>query len=103
MIIWGSLVVMICGMLVILGLNLEDNKIERELKSAANHYIENNNIKLSMASATIIYVKELVKDEYIEDSKKYDEKCIQSIIVSKGLILNDYTINKECKNEEVSE
>ena len=32
MIIWGSLVVMICGMLVILGLNLEDNKIERELE-----------------------------------------------------------------------
>ena len=67
MIIWGSLVVMICGMLVILGLNLEDNKIERELRRAANHYIENNNIKLSMASATIIYVKELVKDEYIKE------------------------------------
>ena len=86
MIIWGSLVVMICGMLVILGLNLEDN-----------------NIKLSVANATIIYINELVEDEYIKDSRKYDENCIQSVVVSKGLILNDYTINKECKNEEVNE
>ena len=103
MIIWGSLVVMICGMLVILGLNLEDNKIERDLRSAVNHYIEDNNIKLSVANATIIYINELVEDEYIKDSKKYDENCIQSVVVSKGLILNDYTINKECKNEEVNE
>ena len=54
MIIWGSLVVMICGMLVILGLNLEDNKIERELRSAANHYIEDNNIKFSWVEYTKI-------------------------------------------------
>ena len=40
---------------------------------------------------------------YTTDSRKYDENCIQSVVVSKGLILNDYTINKECKNEEVNE
>ena len=103
MIIWGSLVVMICGMLVILGLNLEDNKIERELRSATNHYIKDNNIKLSVADATIVYVSELIKDRYLENDEKYDKKCIDSVVVSKGLILNDYTINKECKNEKLSE
>ena len=40
MTVWTSLIVLICGMLLILGYNLEDNKIQREVKSAANNYIK---------------------------------------------------------------
>lgn len=104
MIIWGCLIVLICGVMFLLGFNLEDNKISREIKSAANSYIKDNNMILSIGNATIVYLDELVDSKYISDKEKFEKKCIKSIVVSKGIISNEYTINTECdKTEEVSE
>ena len=54
-------------MLLILGYNLEDNKIQREVKSAANNYIKDNNMTLSFGSASIVYLDELIESKYLED------------------------------------
>ena len=106
MTVWISLIVLICGMLLILGYNLEDNKIQREVKSAANNYIKDNNMTLSFGSASIVYLDELFEYKYLEDDDKYIDKCINSVVVTKGLILDDYQINILCEeenNNEVSE
>ncbi len=104
MIVWTSLIVLICGMLLILGYNLEDNKIQRELRSATNNYMKDNNMSLSIGNAAIVYIDELIKSNYLKEDDKYKDKCIKSVVVSKGLVLNDYQINTLCDDsEEVSE
>ena len=100
MIIWTSLIVLICGMLLILGYNLEDNKLERELRSAANNYMKDNNISVSVGNAAIVYIDELIGSKYLENNDKYKDKCIKSVVVSKGILLNDYEINVLCDEDE---
>lgn len=102
MILWGSLIILICGMLLILGFNLEDNRIKRELISATNKYMKDNEIKLAPANATIVYINELIDLNYLEDSNKYEEKCINSVVVSRKILMNDYILSKDC-NEKVDE
>ena len=78
------------------------NKIEYFNKEYS--YIKDNNMTLSIGNATIVYLDELVDSKYISDKEKFEKKCIKSIVVSKGIISNEYTINTECdKTEEVSE
>lgn len=97
MIIWASLIVLICGMLLILGYNLEDNKIERELKTAVSNYIKDNKTD---DENTIVYLAELIDAKYLKDDKKYKDKCIKSVLVSKGIIADEYVINTECDKDE---
>ena len=51
---------------------------------------------LSFGSASIVYLDELIESKYLEDDDKYKDKCINSVVVTKGLILDDYQINILC-------
>ena len=75
MFIWGLIVFSIWGVILFLGFKNQDKE-----------YI---NLTIDLKKATT--------QEYIDEEDKLEEYCIDSVAVSKGLILNDYEFNKECK------
>lgn len=100
MFIWGLIVFSIWGVILFLGFKNQDKEyinLTNDLKKATTQYLKKNNIRLKFNETYKVYVDDLVSEEYIDEEDKLEEYCIDSVAVSKGLILNDYEFNKECK------
>ena len=100
MFVWGFIIFTIWGVILFLGFKNQDKdyiNLTNDLKKASTQYLKNNNINLGFNETYKIYTEDLIKDEYTNDEEKIEEYCIDSIAVSKGLIINDYKFNKECK------
>ena len=103
MIIWGMLVIIICLTLLLIGFSKKDKvllKLERELKTSSKKYINDNHIKIGFNESYVIKINDLIDGNYIDD-ENIDEYCIKKIIVSKGIFLYEYEINKDCSDKEV--
>lgn len=100
MFIWGSVIVLLCTLLFLIGYKERDVdyiNYQNALKEATKAYIKKNNLS---NKNQIVFVEELVKDNYIvetEDNKKY---CVESIVYSEGLIKDEFIINKNCEDKE---
>ena len=100
MFIWGSVIVLLCTLLFLIGYKERDVdyiNYQNALKEATKAYIKKNNLS---NKNQIVFVEELVKENYIietEDNKKY---CVESIVYSEGLIKDEFIINKNCEDKE---
>lgn len=104
--LWVFIIVMLCGCLLLLGLNQKDKtllRLETSLKFESGKFIRDNDIKLKPSESYIIFPDDLINDKYIteENINKY---CIKKIIVKRSLVINLYEIVSECdhviKNKE---
>jgi hypothetical protein len=108
MIIWASIIVLIMAVLLMTANNLRDDvlfKLEKDLKVAANKYVKEKE-KLSIGETTIIFPDTLLEQKYLSDKEVLKKYCIESIVLTKGLIINEIEINKNCEmieNEEEQE
>lgn len=108
MIIWASIIVLIMAVLLMIANNLRDDvlfKLEKDLKVAANKYVKEKG-KLSIGETTIIFPDTLLEQKYLSDKEVLKKYCIESIVLTKGLIINEIEINKNCEmieNEEEQE
>ena len=105
MIIWGMVVVLICASLIFISNSKRDKvllKLERDIKLSAKEYIKDNNIEIKYDDPSIIMIEELINNKYLSD-ENIDKYCIKTVLVTKELFYNKYTINKDCSDKELSD
>ena len=103
MFIWGLIIFMMFGIILVIGYKKQDKvflELSASLEGATKRYIENKKIDLKFNESSKIYLEDLINEEYIEYDKDMDKYCIDSVIVTKGLLRNDYKIDTDCKDKE---
>ncbi len=97
MMLQGFIIVFLLGVILVIGYSKQDREYisyTRELRTACIKYMKDNNTKLKFNETTIIFIDDLLKDEYITTTN--DKYCIYSVSYTKGLILGKYKANKDC-------
>ena len=91
------IVVCLLGIILVIGYSKQDKtyiEYTRGLRSASKQYMKDKKIDPKMNETTIIFVSDLLEENYIDEIKK--EYCIVSVIYRKGLIFGKYKANKDC-------
>ncbi len=101
----GFIVVCLLGIVLVLGYNKKDKEYiayTRELRNACEKYMSDKNLKPKINETIIIFIDDLLKEEYITTTN--DKYCIFSVSYRKGLILGKYKANKDCfiRNENTT-
>ncbi len=103
MAVWAMIIVLICASLIFISNGLRDKvlfKLEKDIKVSTREYIKDNNIKISMGSTYIVNVSDLIEKEYLKEDENIEKYCIKTILVSRGIILKEYRIEKECEEKD---
>jgi hypothetical protein len=102
MFLWGLIIVLICSTLIILG-NMQKDKtlirLERNIKVATKEYIVNEKLEPKFNESTVVYIDELINKKYLKDDENIKEYCIKEVLFTKGILINEYEILKECDKE----
>ncbi len=104
MIIWGTIIVLMCTTLIIISNNNRDKvllKLEKDIKVSVKQYIKDNNIEITLNSSNVIYIDTLIENSYLNDNENIEKYCIKSVLVTGGIFFNKYTINKDCSDEKL--
>lgn len=99
MYVWGFIVVLICGFLIILGnvgTDITLYKIKKEIKTATEKYVDINKIELNTNESEVVYVNDLIDSKLLKKKKEIDKYCINKIKITKKLLSNRYEIINEC-------
>ena len=91
------IVVGILGIILVIGYSKKDKEYltySREVRRACEKYVADKKIDLKFNEATIIFMKDLLDENYISEIK--DKYCIYSVTYSKGFIFSKYKGNKDC-------
>ena len=103
MVIWGTMIFILWGVILFIAYKEQDRdyiKLTADLKEVTQRYINKNKIDLGYNDSYKVYINELKESNYIMDDSKIEEYCIDSIVITKGLIKDSFVFNKECKDEE---
>ena len=103
MIIWGMVVLLICASLIFISNNKRDKvllKLEHDIKVSTREYIKDNNIEVKYNNPIVISINALIENNVIEENENIDKYCIKTILVTKELFYNKYTINKDCSDKK---
>ena len=95
MFIWGLLIFALWGVILLIAYKQRDTdyiEINNELKKVSEKYVSDKKIKIKFNESSKIYIKDLLEEEYIEEDKRIDDYCIDSVIVHKGLFGLDYQL-----------
>ncbi len=102
MIIWGFVIFLLISTILIIGFLKKDKvlfKLERDIRVSSKKYVKDNNIKLKYNKTHVITINDLIENNYLEENENIDKYCIKTVIVSRGLLLYEYEINKDCSKE----
>lgn len=103
MTVWAMIIVLLCTSLIFISNGLRDKvlfKLEREIKISAKEYVKDNNVDIPMGSSFIINVADLIDKEYLKENEDIEKYCIKTILVSRGIILKEYKVEKECEKKD---
>ena len=105
MVIWFILMVSIFGFILFRGYSQRDTtylNLESSLENATRKYILGNRIKVKLFDSKTVFIEELLEEDYIknEDMELIDNYCIKSIVYTKGLFSDDYSIKMDCESKE---
>ena len=106
MFVWGLVIVGMCTVILMIGYKEQDRdflKISKELKASAKAYVHDNRIDIKIGDSTIIYVDDLIKGQYVEENEKIKEYCIEGIVYSNRIFIDEYKVNINCNNKEIEE
>lgn len=101
--IWAFIMASIFGIILTIGYREKNNEENIEyrdyisnIKEISNKYLAKKKINLKYNTPEIIFYSDLKEAELLdeEDENKY---CIKSIIVTKGILKNEYEISKDCE------
>ena len=91
------IIVCLLGIVLVIGYSKQDKgyiEYTRGLRSACIQYMKDKNIDPKIGETNIIFVSDLLDEEYIDEVK--DEYCIVSVIHRQGLLFGKYKANKDC-------
>lgn len=103
MVVWGLTIFAMCGLILAIGYKTQDKEylsLTSDLKEVATKYVKDKKISIKFNESSVVFVKDLINEEYIDDNKKIDEYCIKSVVLRKTLFSYKYTINIDCEKEE---
>ena len=103
MVIWGLVIVGLCTLIFMIGYNKQDRdyiNYVSELKKAGKSYVNDNRISIKVGDSIIIYIDDLIKNQYIKEDKKIEEYCIEGIVYSNELLIDNYSIKKNCEDKK---
>lgn len=104
MITWGIVIFLMVATVFVIGMSQKDMKylkLRWNLITSTREYIKDNNLTPKLNAAVVIFSDDLVKNDYI-DSKGIEKYCVKSVTLYNKLIIDEYTINKEC-DEDIKE
>lgn len=95
MIVWGSIIALICSLLIILGnvgTDYELYKYEKRIKYAAREYFSDN------VYDTQVFIDDLIDNNYLRSNDLINKYCISEVKKNKRFyFVNTYQIIKECE------
>ena len=100
MVLWAVVIVLLLAAIYLIGYSHKDKdymKLEANLKNATLSYLKNTNRVPEFDDSTIVFTDDLVKLEYIKDSKMLDKYCVKSVVFTKGFLKDKYKIIMECE------
>ncbi len=100
MVIWGSIVVLICIFLVFLAKKDEDKvykNIENDIIVATRTYVDDKELMPEIGYSVVVNIDELVINNYIEYTDTIDKYCLNNVVVSRGIIDSEYEIKTDCE------
>ena len=103
MAVWAMIIVLLCASLIFISNGLRDKvlfKLEREIKISTREYIKDNNIVISIGGTYIVNIPDLIEKEYLKEDENIEKYCIKKVLVSRGLILKEYKLEKECDKKD---
>ena len=92
------LILLIC----LIGVRQKDftlSKLQNNIISATKQYIKDNNIEVELSNSVVVYINELIDNEYITD-ENIEEYCISEVVVFNGILQDEYRIVKNCEKKE---
>lgn len=102
MFLWGFVVLLICSFLLIMGNIGKDYNLfllEKEIKHSSRDYLKDKNRYPSVNNTEVVFIDELVDNEYIKENEDYNKYCIKSIEVNNKIFIDKVEVIKECKSE----
>ena len=103
MVIWGLIIFILWGVIIAIAYTKQDKtyiNLSADLKSVTKRYIEKSNIDLKLNESYKVFINDLEESNYINDKKKIEEYCIDSVVITKNLFNYSYQINSDCNNKE---
>ena len=103
MFIWGLLIFALWGVILFIAYKQRDTdyiELNDTLKIVAKTYVKEKNIELKFNESSKIFIKDLIEENYLEEDKKIEKYCVDSIIIHKGIFGLDYKLNEDCSTNE---
>lgn len=101
MFLWGFIIFMICGALLVLG-NIGNDyslyKLERNIKISTKNYLIKNDRMPKLYQSEVVFVEELLDNKIIKENKNIEKYCIKQVKIT-NKIINKYEVIRECDLE----
>ena len=99
MVLWFLVIFVMCFSLLVIHYNTLDKdllKIEKEVKVASKKYFKDRDMLPSLNETSIVFIDNLIKEEYIKESEKIEKYCIDSVKVNNKLFIYVYEVVRDC-------
>lgn len=106
MFIWGLVIVGLCTVILMIGYKEQDRdylKLTKEIKTAAKEYVKDNRANVKTGDSIIIYINDLISGQYVEENDKIKKYCIEGVVYSNHIFIDDYEVKINCDNKPVEE
>ena len=103
MVIWGFTIFALVFVILIIGFNKQDkdyNRLTTDLRVVAKKYIKDKDIKLGINESSVIFINDLIEENYLEEDEMINKYCIKSIVVQREIFRNIFKFNIECEKVE---
>lgn len=92
------LILLIC----LIGVRQKDftlSKLQNNIIEATKQYIIDNNIEIDFSDSFVVYINELIENEYITD-ENIEKYCITEVVIFNGILQDEYEIINDCEKKE---
>lgn len=93
------LILLVC----LIGVRQKDftlSRLKSDIIKASKKYVEDNNINVEVSESIVIYINDLIGNDYITD-ENIEEYCISEVVIFNGILQDEYKVINNCeKNEE---
>ncbi len=103
MVLWAIVIVLLLTAIFLIGYSRKDReymKLEGSIRTATYSYLKNNNLVPEYDESAIVFIEDLVNEDYLKDSESLNKYCVKSIIFTKGLFKDKYKLNLECEIDD---
>ena len=106
MFIWGLVIFGMCLIILMIGYKEQDRdylKLSKEIKSAGKAYVHDNGINIKTGDSFVINIDDLINGQYVEEKEGLEKYCIEGVVYSNHVFLDDYELKINCENKETEE